>query len=93
MDDFAKLLQDAVMDGPVVNQTGLADKYDFLLKWTPDESQFGGLGVKVPKPTDSPDAPPPLFTALQEQLGLKMDSTKTMVKVLIIEKAEKPSEN
>lgn len=93
MDEFAQLLQDAVMDRPVVNKTGLTDKYDFRLKWTPDESQFSGLGLKVQKPTESADAPPPLFTALQEQLGLKMDSTKTPVKVLIIDKLEKPSAN
>src|SRR6185437_8630641 len=72
--DFTHLMQSAVLDRPVVDQTGLQGKYDFLLKWTPDESQFGGMGIKVPPPSDAADAPPPLFTAIQEQIGLKLDA-------------------
>jgi uncharacterized protein (TIGR03435 family) len=93
MDDFAQLMQSAVLDRPVVDQTALAGKWNFLLKWTPDESQFGGLGMKVPPPTDAADAPPPLFTAIQEQIGLKLDAGRANVKVLVIDKAEKPSAN
>jgi uncharacterized protein (TIGR03435 family) len=93
MVDFCGLMQTAVLDRPVVDQTGLPGKYDFLLKWTPDESQFGGMGVKVPPPTDAADAPPPLFTALPEQTGLKLDSGKAQVEVLLIDKVEKPSDN
>ncbi len=51
MQDFAGLMQTAVLDRPVVDQTALQGKWNFLLKWTPDESQFGGMGVKVPTPT------------------------------------------
>ncbi len=93
MDDFCDLFQSAVLDRPVVNHTDLPGKWDFLLKWTPDESQFGGMGIKVPPPTDAADAPPPLFTAIQEQIGLKLDAGKAQVPVLVIDKAEKPSEN
>ena len=93
MQDFAGLMQSAVLDRPVVDQTALAGKWNFLLKWTPDESQFGGMGVKVPPPTDAADAPPPLFTAIQEQIGLKLEAGKAQVPVLVIDKAEKPSEN
>jgi uncharacterized protein (TIGR03435 family) len=93
MEDFSGLMQSAVLDKPVVDQTGLAGKWNFLLKWTPDESQFGGMGIKVPPPTDNPDAPPPLFTAIQEQIGLKLDAGKAQVKVLVIDKAEKPTAN
>jgi uncharacterized protein (TIGR03435 family) len=93
MEDFAGLMQTAVLDKPVVDQTSLAGKWNFLLKWTPDESQFGGMGIKVPPPSDAPDAPPPLFTAIQEQIGLKLEAGKAQVKVLVIDKAEKPSEN
>jgi uncharacterized protein (TIGR03435 family) len=77
----------------VVDQTGLPGRYDFLLKWTPDETQFAGLGVKVPPPTDNADAPPDLFTAIQQQLGLKLEPTKAPVEVLVIDRVEKPSEN
>jgi uncharacterized protein (TIGR03435 family) len=93
MTDFSQLMQSAVLDRPVVNSTALAGKYDFQLKWTPDESQFGGMGIKVPPPSEAADAPPPLFTALQEQLGLKMDVEKTPVQVYVLDHVEKPSAN
>jgi len=93
MADFAGVMQTAVLDRPVVDQTGLPGRFDFTLTWTPDESQFGGLGVKVPPPTDDASAPPGLFTAIQEQLGLKLESTKAPVEVLVVDRAERPSEN
>jgi uncharacterized protein (TIGR03435 family) len=93
MADFSQLMQSAVLDRPVVDHTALAGRYDFQLKWTPDESQFSGMGIKVPPPTDAADAPPPLFTALQEQLGLKMDVEKTPVPVYVLDHVEKPSAN
>lgn len=93
MADFSQLMQSDVLDRPVVDHTALAGRYDFKLKWTPDESQFGGMGFKVPPPTDAADAPPPLFTALQEQIGLKMDVEKTPVQVYVLDHVEKPSAN
>ena len=65
----------------------------FALTWTPDESQFAGVGVHVPPPPDDPNAPPGLFTAIQEQPGLRLESTKVPVEVLVIDRAERPSEN
>jgi uncharacterized protein (TIGR03435 family) len=91
--DFAGVMQFAVLDRPVVDKTGLQGKWDFTLRWTPDESQFAGLGVRVPPPSNDPDAPPGLFTAVQEQLGLKFESTKAPVEVLVVDRVEKPSEN
>jgi uncharacterized protein (TIGR03435 family) len=91
--EFAAVMQDAVMDRPVVDQTGIKGRWDFALNWTPDPSQFVGLGVKVPPPPDDPSAPPDLFTALQQQAGLKMESTKAPVEILVVDKVEKPSEN
>ena len=96
MTDFATWMQNGVMDRPVVDQTGLTDRYDFQLKWTPDESQFAafrGVGAVVPPPTDSATAPPALYTAITEQLGLKMGPGKVPVDVIVIEHAEKPSAN
>jgi uncharacterized protein (TIGR03435 family) len=93
MGDFTGLMQSAVLDRPVVDQTSLQGRWNFLLKWTPDEAQFSGMGIKVPPPTDAPDAPPPLFTAIQEQIGLKLESGKAPVPVLVLDHVEKPSEN
>ena len=93
MEDFCHLMQEAVLDRPVVDRTDLKGRWNWNLKWTPDESQFAGMGIKVPKPTDAADAPPPLFTGIQEEIGLKLDATRTAVPVLVIDHAEKPSEN
>jgi uncharacterized protein (TIGR03435 family) len=80
----------------VVDKTGLTGDYDFELKWTPDESQ--GPGFKGPGgPGDGPPPPDPngptIFTAVQEQLGLKLESQKGPVDVLVIDHAEKATEN
>ena len=93
MANFVHLMQSAVLDRPVVDQTGLDGRWDFVLKWTPDESQFGGMGMKVPPPSDAADAPPPLFTAIQEQIGLKLEAGKAPVPVLVLDHLEKPSAN
>jgi uncharacterized protein (TIGR03435 family) len=92
IDDFCHGMQGAVFDRPVVNHTGLEGHWDGLLKWTPDETQFQVFGVKI-VPDESPDAPPPIFTAIQEQIGLKLDAEKTAVDVMILDHAEKPSDN
>jgi bla regulator protein blaR1 len=71
----------------VVDQTGLTGYYDFKLEWTPDE--IGQPAPVVLEPRDRPS----IFTALQEQLGLKLDSQKGPVEILVIDHAEKASEN
>jgi len=90
MTNFAVFgLQSGVLDRPVLDQTGLTDKFDFNVTWTPDDSQFGGH-MKVP-PSDNPA--PNLFTAIQEQLGLKLEAVKAPADVMVIDHVEKPSEN
>jgi uncharacterized protein (TIGR03435 family) len=93
MSNFAAMMQETVMDRPVIDQTGLAGRYDFTLNWTPDDSQFGGMGGKLPPPTDNTNPPPNLYTAIQEQIGLKLEATKALTDVMIIDHVEKPSEN
>lgn len=93
MGDLAGVMQTAVLDRPVIDRTGLQGRWDFTLRWTPDETQFAGMGVRVPPPSNDPDAPPGLFTAFQEQLGLKLDSTRAPAEVLVVDRIEKPSEN
>ncbi len=93
MRQFADTMQGAVLDRPVVDQTGLPGKWNFTLKWTPDESQFAGMGMRIPPPSDKADAPPGLFTAIQDELGLKLEATKAPVDVMVVDKVQKPSEN
>ncbi|RXH56971.1 TIGR03435 family protein [Granulicella sibirica] len=89
MPEFASLLRRAVMDRPVVDKTGLAGKFDFDLSWAPDDTQFGG--DMPPMPADV--AVPPLFVAMQEQLGLTLLATHGPLQALVIDQAEKPSAN
>ena len=92
MADFASTMQGTVLDRPVVDQTSLPGRYDFTLNWTPDEFQFSSLGVKVPPvPENAPN--PDLFTAIQQQLGLKFESSKLPAEIFVIERAEKPEAN
>ena len=74
---------------PVVDKTGLNEKYDWVLKWTPDTA--AAAGQDAPQPVDSPG--PTIFTALQEQLGLKLESSKGPVENLVIDHVEHPSAN
>jgi uncharacterized protein (TIGR03435 family) len=92
MDDFARVMQTAVLDRPVVNRTGLQGRYDFTLRWTPDDSQFRSFGIRIPPSTD-PNAPPGIFTAIQEQLGLRLESTNGPADVFVIDRVERPTEN
>ena len=64
----------------MVDQTGLGGSYDFALKWTPEQLV-------------APDAAPSLFTAIQEQLGLRLVPSKAQVEVIVIDHIEPPSPN
>jgi len=89
MGDFASLLQRALLDRPVVDQTGLTGRYDFDLDWAPDETQFGG---EVPvAPADAQALP--FFTAIQQQIGLRLEATRGNVQAFVIDQAEPPSAN
>lgn len=81
MSDFALTLQ-LMVDKPVVDETNLSGRYDFTLLWTPNELQV----------TD-PDAAPGLFTAVQEQLGLKLEAAREPTDVLVIDAATRPTQN
>ena len=80
MDNLAFILSDA-LGRKVVDITGVTGKYDIDLKWTPDDQQ------------GKPDAGPTLFTAIEEQLGLKLEAAKGPVDTLVVDHIEKPSEN
>jgi uncharacterized protein (TIGR03435 family) len=77
-----------LLQRPVVNNTGLEGNYDFKLEWTPDPGPSAPDGQPVETPLG-----PSLFSALQQQLGLRLDATKGPMDVLVIDHVDKPSEN
>lgn len=80
------------MDGhTVIDKTGLTRRYDFTLKWEPD-SMADGPSSKAETSSQSGSLPS-FFTALQEQLGLKLTSSKGPVDVVVVDSADRPSEN
>jgi uncharacterized protein (TIGR03435 family) len=92
MADFAGFLQRYVMDRPVVDQTKIEGRYDFSLRWTPDESQFPDRASQMTAPPGDAD-PPDLYTAIQQQLGLKLQAVKAPVDVIVVDHGERPSAN
>jgi uncharacterized protein (TIGR03435 family) len=79
---------------PILDRTGLSGKYDFELKWTPDQSSANNAvgGVAHPLAVADPDRPN-IFTALQKQLGLNLESSKAPVTVIVVDHIETPSAN
>ena len=67
----------------IVDRTGLPGRYEFTLRFASPTAP----------PSDAPDAPPVLFTALQEQLGLRLDAVRAPVDTLVIDHIERPAEN
>jgi uncharacterized protein (TIGR03435 family) len=83
MEDLGRYVA-SMVGQPVDDATGLKGKYDFILKW---------LNERGRRPSDD-ESGPNIFEALQAQLGLKLESKKTMVDVLVIDHIEKtPTEN
>ena len=82
----------------VVDRTGLTGNYDFNLTWTPDQMPQRPPGAPADQPVQfngvaiDPNGPS-LFTAVQEQLGLKLDSARGPVELLVIDRADKPVED
>jgi len=90
MTEFASFLQGRLLDRPVVDQTGLSGKFDFQFEWRPE--QLGGQpGTTPPQLPPEVEARSDMFNAFQEQLGLKLESTRTDVEVYVIDKVQKPT--
>jgi uncharacterized protein (TIGR03435 family) len=64
-----------------LDKTGLIGQYAFVLRWAPEGTE------------SQPDSPPSIFTAVQEQLGLKLDPQKAPMEILVVDHADRPSTN
>ena len=84
---FASLLS-RMTSRAVQDRTGVNGEFDFTLTWTPDDFQRPDPLGRPPVNSEAPS----LFTALQEQLGLKLESTRALVDVVVIDHVERPSE-
>jgi uncharacterized protein (TIGR03435 family) len=76
-----------ILEKPVVDKTGLTGTFDMELMWTPDPTM---LPSGIPAPTNVPSGGPSIFTALEEQLGLKLVSDRAPVDVLVIDHLSRP---
>jgi uncharacterized protein (TIGR03435 family) len=75
----------------VVDRTGLEGSFDVDLTWAPDQMLYRGTRPDVPLLPSSDPNGPSIFTAMEEQVGLKLESTKGPVEVLIIDEVEPPT--
>jgi uncharacterized protein (TIGR03435 family) len=86
-----------ILGRPVIDKTGLKGNYDVELQFSPEPGQSGGLFGIAPPPgpvaAHDDSSAPSLFTALEEKLGLRLESTKAPIKMLVIDGVAKPSEN
>ncbi|HTS48220.1 MAG TPA: TIGR03435 family protein [Bryobacteraceae bacterium] len=82
----------------VIDKTGLTGQYDFRLEWAPEPGQGGPESIGLPPdpslkfPPADPNRPS-LFTAIREQLGLRLDSEQGPVDMIVIDSVSKPTEN
>jgi uncharacterized protein (TIGR03435 family) len=87
--DLATFLQRFVTDRPVFDRTGITGEYDLTLRWTPDELQTEGSRQS----DDNNNSLPGLYTAIQEQLGLKLQEEKRPAQVFVVDHVDMSSEN
>ncbi|HEY6347107.1 MAG TPA: M56 family metallopeptidase [Bryobacteraceae bacterium] len=97
LDEFSKILR-PVLDRPVINRTGITGKFDIHIEYSTEGAKFAAIIVMPndgppPSPVSDPTGVPSIFTAMQEQLGLRLESAKGPVDRFVIDHIERPSEN
>jgi uncharacterized protein (TIGR03435 family) len=82
--DLLKIIDNSIVDRPVIDKTGLTGEYDIRVTFTPQIPPY----ARNPDPDDIP-----IFSALQDQLGLRLEPQKAPIEVLVVDHVEKPSAN
>jgi uncharacterized protein (TIGR03435 family) len=91
LDEFSSQYLSTILDRPVIDKTGIAGRFDLVLEYAPDDATPGPN--RADAGPDNPTGGTSIFTALQEQLGLKLEPAKGSREFLIIDHVERPSEN
>jgi uncharacterized protein (TIGR03435 family) len=96
LDDFSRQLL-AVLDRPVINKTGMSGRFDLHLEFSREGTRMSAIALAQPTDGSSaasdPTGPPSIFTALQEELGLKLEPGKGRMEVFVIDRVERPPSN
>jgi len=99
LDEFSKALR-MVVGRPVIDKTGITGRFDILVKFSRGGTELGvprivpdPTGTIRPRPPSDPRDAPSIFVALQEELGLRLESGRGPVETLVIDHIERPSEN
>jgi uncharacterized protein (TIGR03435 family) len=89
LSSLSNYLASAVVQQVVVDRTGLEGRFEIRLEWAPDQASSVGRGDTATQPADKPA----IFTALQEQLGLKLEAERGPVDVVVIDHVERPTQD
>jgi uncharacterized protein (TIGR03435 family) len=82
-----------MLSGIVVDKTGIEGRFNASFQWTPDQPMRLKSGEPAPAPPPDATPGPSIFTAIQEKLGLRLESRKVPTEVIVIDRAQRPSEN
>jgi bla regulator protein blaR1 len=96
LDEFSDLLQ-TILERPVINKTGITGRFDIRIEFSREGTKLAAMPLIQPSgglsAASDPKGPPSIFTVLQDQLGLRLESGKGPAEMLVIDHIEKPSEN
>ena len=94
VDEFSRIFLNGALDRPVIDKTGITGRFDFHLEYAPDQATPRFLpGGDVPDAAPSDPPGPSIFTAVQAQLGLKLEPAKGPGEFLVIDSVVRPSDN
>ena len=92
LSQLANLLS-ARVERPVEDHTGLTGMYAFDLRWMAEPTTMSASSNAIPAAPPPDNLPTSIFTALHDQLGLRLENTKTMADLLVIDHVERPAPN
>jgi uncharacterized protein (TIGR03435 family) len=92
LNEFSKMLR-MVVGRPVIDKSGITGRFNIRVEFSREGTELAAIALKGPTAASDPTGPPSIFTALQDQLGLKLESGRGPVDSLVIDHIDRPSEN